>query len=507
MRLLIPLLAGALLLAPRPTCAQPDQERLSTLAHQAAADSYDLLYEVLSIPNDANDPAQVDANIAWTAEAFATRGFLVRELNTEGPPLLLAQRPRVEGLPTLLIYLQIDGQPVDPSAWDQEDPYRPVLKAYDGAAWQPLPWERLDGPVDPEWRVFARSASDAKGPVAMLLATLDAMEAEGLDPTFNIKVIMDFEEELGSPNLPGAVPVHREALAADALLIFDGPRHPTNQPMLTFGARGIALVTLTVYGARVSQHSGHYGNYAPNPGLRLAQLLASMKDEAGRVTLPGFYDGITITDATRALLAEVPDDEASIQRDLGIAAPDGVAPTLQEAIQYPSLNVRGLNAGWVGREVRTIVPATATAEIDVRIVPESDPERLVGLIRSHVEAAGYHLTDGPPTDAERMAHPRLASFTSRIAYGPFRTPMDAGVGAWLTDALTRAFGHPPIRKRISGGSIPISPFVNTLGIPAVTVPTVNADNNQHSPNENLRLGNYREGIQTFLAILTQPVDW
>lgn len=408
---------------------------------------------------------------------------------------------------TLLVYLQLDGQPVDPSRWQQADAWTPVLKERRGEEWVEIPWERLEsGAIDPEWRIFARSASDAKGPVAMFLTALDAMAAGGFAQQFDIKVIMDFEEELGSPHLPAAVGVHRQALAADSLVIFDGPMHYTNRPSLTFGARGIATIELVVFGPREPQHSGHFGNYAPNPAQRLARLLASMKDDEGRVTIPGFYDGVDLDAETRAILAGVPDDEAEIRRRIGIARPDAVAPTYQEALQYPSLNVRGMASGWVGEQVRTIVPSDAVAEIDVRLTPESDPERLLGLIRDHVRQAGYHLVEGDPTDEERLSEPRLARFTSTVSYAAFRTPFDSPVGRWLTAALLRAFDEEPVRKRMSGGSIPISPFVTTLGIPAVTVPTVNSDNNQHSPNENLRLGNFRDGIKTYLAILTESYE-
>jgi acetylornithine deacetylase/succinyl-diaminopimelate desuccinylase-like protein len=231
-----------------------------------------------------------------------------------------------------------------------------------------------------------------------------------------------------------------------------------------------------------------------------------MKDGAGRVTIPGFYDGVILDQETRAILAQVPDDEAAFRRDMGFAEPDAVAPTYQESIQYPSLNVRGMAAGWVGDEVRTIIPPTATAEIDVRLVPESDADRLIDLVSDHIRRQGFHLIEGTtPTPEERTAHPRLASLTHEVSYQAFRTSYDSRVGRWLDSALSRAFGASPVRKRMSGGSIPISPFVTTLGIPAVTVPTVNPDNNQHSPNENLRVGNYIDGIRTFLAILTEPI--
>ena len=316
---------------------------------------------------------------------------------------------------------------------------------------------------------------------------------------------MDFEEELGSPHLPEAVTQYKEKLAADMLVILDGPRHITNQPTLTFGARGIATIALTVFGPRVPQHSGHYGNYAPNPALRLSQLLASMKDDQGRVTIPGFYDGITLSDEVKEILRNVPDDEEQIQRSVGIARPDGVADTYQEALQYPSLNIRGMESAWTGNKVRTIVPDKALAEIDIRLVLENDPEKQIRLVKQHVINQGYHLVEGTPTEDERKTYTHLANFDYTVSYRAYRTDFDSEVGQWLYRALKRSFEVEPIRQRTSGGSIPISPFVNTLGIPAVTVPTVNRDNNQHSPNENLRMGNYMEGIVTCLGILTEKL--
>jgi acetylornithine deacetylase/succinyl-diaminopimelate desuccinylase-like protein len=201
----------------------------------------------------------------------------------------------------------------------------------------------------------------------------------------------------------------------------------------------------------------------------------------------------------------VPDDEQQIRERLQLGSVDKVGRFYQEAIQYPSLNIRGMRSGWINEEKRTIVPAWARAELDMRLVLESDSDRLVGLVADHIRRQGYHLTDGEPDVETRMAHEKIASLTWREHYQSFRTPFDSTVGNWLRGALRRAFEEDPIQIRMSGGSIPISPFVNTLGVPAVTVPTVNRDNNQHSPNENLRLGNYREGIQTMMAILSEPL--
>ena len=249
-----------------------------------------------------------------------------------------------------------------------------------------------DRDYDEDWRVFARSASDAKAPINSFLIALDIMDEQNLEPNYNIKVIMDMEEEMGSPNLPNAVKKYRKKLKADRLVILDGPRHPSNEPTLTFGARGIATIQLKVHGPKYPQHSGHYGNYVPNPAIRLSQIIASMKNQDGIVTIDGFYDGIEISDKARKIMAQVPDDEDEIRRSIGISEIDKVADNYQESIQYPSLNVRGLKSGWVEKEVRTIIPSFALAEIDVRLVKETDPNRLIGLIKEHIQKQGYHIT-------------------------------------------------------------------------------------------------------------------
>jgi acetylornithine deacetylase/succinyl-diaminopimelate desuccinylase-like protein len=430
----------------------------------------------------------------------------MRRLATGGIPLLLAEKPTPKAAKTVLIYLQIDGQPVDPAKWEQPSPWKPVLKEKNSEGkWVIIDDAKLQGTINPDWRIFARSASDAKGPAMAFFAALDLVRDLGASPNYNIKVILDFEEELGSPRLPDAVSKYRDALKSDMLIIFDGPRHVSNQPTLSFGARGIAEITLTTYGPRSPVHSGNYGNYAPNPAFGLSRLLASMKAEDGRVTLPGFYDGVVLTDQEKKILSEVPDKASEINTFLGIAQPEKVGPTFQEAMQYPTLNIRGLQALYVGEQARTLIPDKAVAELDIRLVPSSNAARLIGLVRQRVLEQGYHLLDRAPTEAERMQYPKIASMTSKVSYGAFQTAFDSETGLWLQRAMRRAFDKDPIRIRITGGSIPISPFVVTLGIPAVSVPTVNADNGQHAENENIRVGNYIDAIRTFAAILTEKL--
>jgi acetylornithine deacetylase/succinyl-diaminopimelate desuccinylase-like protein len=466
-----------------------------------------LYREFLSLPNDANYPDDIYNMIGWMEDAFGSRGFSTRRIPTEGSPLLLAERHVSDSARTVLIYLQSDGQPVDPAAWFQEDPYTPVLKERNSEGqFERIPWDLLRQSYDPEWRVFARSASDSKGPMTQFLVAIELLDEAGFNFDYNLKVIIDTEEEMGSPNLPEAVVANRELLAADMLLIFDGPPHPSNEPTVGFGARGIVTVTLVTYGPKFPQHSGHYGNFVPNPAFHMSRILSSMKSADGRVTLPGFYDGVTISDETREILEAVPDDETQILADMGLIKHDAVAATLQESIQYPSLNIRGLSSGWTGKESRTIVPATATAEIDIRLVKESDYKYLLDLVRTHIVDMGYHVIDHEPTDDERLNNSDIVTFTYTYNYGAYRSDMDATAGRMARGGMRHLYGKEPILIRTSGGSVPISPFVETLGVPAAKVPTVNIDNNQHSPNENIRLGSFIEGIAILMSVLSQTPD-
>ena len=482
-----------------------DSNEINSLARGKAQSAFKEYREFLSLPNDANKQDELIPNMIWCEEAFQRRGFTTERLKTKRLPLILAEKKYAGAKNTVLFYIQIDGQPVDPSKWFQEGPFIPTLKKQvKKDKWEIIPWESLYKNYDDDWRIFARSASDAKGPINSFLIALDIIAEKGIEPDYNIKVIMDVEEEMGSPNLPPAVKKFRKKLKADRLVILDGPRHPSNEPTLTFGARGIVTIQLKVYGPKFPQHSGHYGNYVPNPAVRLSQLIASMKDDDGKVTIPGYYDGITISEEARTIMSAVPDDEKFIRKSIGISESDKVANNYQESIQYPSLNVRGMQSGWVGKEVRTIIPSYALAEIDVRLVKETDPNRMIKLIKNHIKSQGYYIIDRDPKDNERSKYNKIASFNYRIGYQAFRTPVNSEIAYWLRAAIVNGFGKEPIIKRTSGGSIPISPFVNTLNIPAVTVPTVNPDNNQHSPNENLRVGNLIESIRTHVSLLVQP---
>jgi acetylornithine deacetylase/succinyl-diaminopimelate desuccinylase-like protein len=223
------------------------------------------------------------------------------------------------------------------------------------------------------------------------------------------------------------------------------------------------------------------------------------------VTLPGFYDGIALSEADKKDLNDIPEDMDEINSTLGIARPDAVGATYQEAMQYPSLNVRGIRAAWVGKEVRTIIPEEAIAEIDMRLVVESPGEKLMGLLKQYVEQQGFHLVEGEPTDEDRKQYPKLASLSYKLGSEPFRTDIDTELGHWLSRAMERLYGHDFVKMRTTGGSQPIAPFIKTLNIPAVSVRIPNPDNSIHSPNENIRVGNFFEGIETMVGVLTEKL--
>lgn len=484
-----------------------ERERIGQLADDYFLEGVTTLKDFLTIPNFGRKTTDIDQNVAWCEQAFQAIDFETEVLISEGVKHVLAQKTFKKKAPTILFYLQIDGQPVDSSKWFQESPFQPVLKDCEQADCTEISWNQLEENWDPDWKIFARSASDSKGPAVAFLQTLRILHEENIKPDFNIKVIMDFQEELGSPTLPALVKANRDKFVADAMLIMDGTRPPGNLPTLMFGARGIATMRLTVYGSKKNLHSGQYGNYAPNPVFMLSRLLGAMKDEQGMVQIPGYYEGVVMDEERKKIINTVPENKEELLKTLGIAKSEAVGGTYQEALQYPSLNVRGLRAAWVEDEVRTIIPSEVLAEIDMRLVPETPAERQISLVMDFVRSKGFHILENEPTDEERAKYSKLIKITSKIGSKPFRTELNSPLGDWLGNAMAHVFGEGNyIRMQATGGSQPIAPFITTLGIPAISVRIPNPDNSIHAPNENLRIGNFHEGLKMCLGILTQKYD-
>lgn len=464
------------------------------------------LKEFIAIPNDALKPDDIDRNIMWLKRKFGERNFNTAVLETENLPLFFAATPVDNEKPTVLIYMHLDGQSVDPSKWDQPDPYKMVLKIPEGDGFKTVSFDELGDDINYDWRLFGRSTSDDKSPIVTLLNTFDLLKKDGKELPFNVKVILDSEEEKSSKPLPKAVKQYRELLEADFLMIVDGPVHVTGAPTVVYGCRGITTLSLTTYGPIQPQHSGHYGNYAPNPGFQLAQLLASMKDTDGRVTIPGYYDGITLDEATKSILQSVPDSDEAIAEKLQFKSAEKVGGFYQEALQYPSLNIRGLGSGWIGEKARTIVPESATAELDLRLVVETDGNRLKQLVKDHIAKQGFTVLDHVPSQEERMQYEKIVTVKEGSVTDAFRTELNNPYGQFLTETLKNTFGSDVVQIRTMGGTVPIAPFINELKIPAFIVPMVNPDNNQHSPNENVKIGQLAYGIKMFYGILSTKVN-
>jgi acetylornithine deacetylase/succinyl-diaminopimelate desuccinylase-like protein len=504
-RLCLSLAVAASSLSASPAPAAPPPALPPEAAQKLAQGTFREYLELLALPNDATSAPDLQRNVDFLERAFRKRGFTTRRLEGNGKPMLYAEWPgKAAGAKTVLYYMHFDGQPVVDREWSQPSPWKPVVKQRNRAgAWEVVPSEALFAPaLDPELRVFARSASDDKAPIMIFLAAFDGLKQAGAEPANRVKVLLDGEEEKGSPSIRAVAEANKDLLRCDALVIYDGPRHPSGRPTIAFGNRGAAHVVLVVYGPREPLHSGHFGNYVPNPAVRLARLLASMKDDDGRVTVPGYYDRVQLSAAEKKILAETGDDEAAIRRRTGIRSAERVGANLQEALQYPSLNVRGMAAASVGDKASNIIPHQATADLDLRTTPETPPDYLFGLLEKHVEAQGYHLVKGPPTDEERAGYDKLATLTLESGSHAVRTPLDAPLGAWAYAALQQTSQHgAPVRIRMMGGSVPTDSLVEVLGAPFVIIPLVNGDNNQHTFDENIRIGHYVEGIRAMAGLL------
>jgi acetylornithine deacetylase/succinyl-diaminopimelate desuccinylase-like protein len=265
-------------------------------------------------------------------------------------------------------------------------------------------------PFDPEWRIYARSAGDDKAPVIALNAALDALKAAGQTPSVNVKFVFEGEEEAGSTHLEQVIANHKALLRSDIWLICDGPVHQSRAAQIAFGARGVVTATLTVYGAVRELHSGHYGNWSPNPAMMLAQLLASMKNGEGEVTIDHFYDGAEpLTSIEKRALAEMPEFDEQLKKELRLGRTDGGGRSLSELITLPSFNVRGMSSGRT-IDASNVIPSSATAAIDMRLIKGISHEQAISRVKAHMVKHGYFVVDRVPDAAMLLTHPRVVFF-------------------------------------------------------------------------------------------------
>ena len=512
------------------------------------------LREFLSIPNVASDAPNIEKNAARLKEMLEARGIETHLLSIEGRgPVVFGKLDTLGATRTIIFYAHYDGQPVDPAAWTDKSPFTPVLRDNSiEAGGKPIPFpdantssqihpaspastntetrhseqsevrfsierfwldesllssqRRTAGTYADDWRIYARSASDDKSPIIAILATLDALRAKNIPLAVNLKLVLEGEEEAGSTHLQQTLQLHKNLLQADLLITGDGPVHQSGRPLVFFGNRGDIGLDLTVYGPIRSLHSGHYGNWAPNPAMTLSRLLASMKDDQGRVLIPGYYDDVVpLSPLEQAALNAMPVNDPDLQRELGIAKPDGGGKKLVELLQQPSLNIRGIRSGSVGEQATNIVPDKAEASLEARLVKGEDPQKKFDQIASFIRKQGFFLVDHDPTIDERRAHTLIAKIINEGGYRASRTRMDLPASKALVRVMQDATNNHTVVAPLLGGSVPMYIFED-LGLPWIGVPIVNYDNHQHSSDENLRLGNLWQGIETYATLLAD-LDW
>jgi acetylornithine deacetylase/succinyl-diaminopimelate desuccinylase-like protein len=491
------------LFLPWPAQADPAAVAAAARAWRSAHEQQivDGFAALLRLPNVASDDVNIRRNAKHIGDLLRPRGFEVRLLEAPGsPPAVFAERHTPGANTTLMIYAHYDGQPVSPDEW-ASDPWTPTMR--DGPVELGGRIVPMQAPFDPEWRVFARSAGDDKAPIVALTAALDALAAAGTDLSVNLKLFLDGEEEAGSPHLQEVLSSHRALLDADLWLFCDGPVHQSRRWQLLYGVRGSHGFDLTLYGANRPLHSGHYGNWAPNPIVRLAELIGSMRDPAGNILIDGFSDQVLAPSALElAAIAAAPRVDQDLVRELGMGRPE-TEERLDLAILRPGLNLRGIRSGDVGAQATNSIQTSATASIGLRLVPAQTPEYLHATVERHIAGQGYLVVYDEPSPEQRAAHDRIARLDWEAGgYPAYRAPLDLPIAESVANIVNALRDDELLRMPTMGGSLPIYVIEQVTGSPVVILPIANHDNNQHGRNENLRLQNLWDAIEIYAAVLT-----
>jgi acetylornithine deacetylase/succinyl-diaminopimelate desuccinylase-like protein len=442
----------------------------------------DEFVELLAIPNVSRDRATIQKNAEFIAAMMRQRGIASKLVAVEGAnPVVFGEVTTPGATRTIVFYAHYDGQPLDPKEW-KTPPFTPTLK---------------DG------RIYARSAGDDKAPIMALMAAVDAIRAARLPLKSNIKFAFEGEEEAGSMNLAKILAANKDLFSGDVWLVCDGPLHQTRRPLIYFGARDGVRLDLTVYGAKNELHSGHYGNWAPNPALLLARLLVSMKDDSGRVLVDHFYDDVApLSETEKRAIADAPDIDDDLRKEFELGATDGAPKKLVELITQPSLNIRGMASSRIGAAASNVIPSTATASIDIRLVKGMDPSRTVDRVVDHIRKQGFFVVDRPPTAVERTTRAKVVEVSrGQPGLGAVRTPMDLPISQEVIRVVESVRGA-AVKLPNMGGNLPLADIEHSLGTRTIVIPIANHDDNQHSFDENLRLENLWDGIELMAALLT-----
>ncbi|MFY9746443.1 MAG: M20/M25/M40 family metallo-hydrolase [Acidobacteriaceae bacterium] len=481
--------AALLILAPALAQTPAQAANQYTTAHRSPLTQS--FSSFLSIPNVAADPDGLRRNAGLLIRELQRRNVDARLLEIpDAPPVVYGRIDTPGAKHTIVFYAHYDGQPVTPSEWDIPTPFTPTLRTIDG-----------------EQRIYARSAGDDKAAIFAQLTALTALRAANIPLHANIRFVWEGEEEAGSPHLEQILTANSALVHGDVFLICDGPVDQSGAQTVVFGARGDTHLAITVYGPHHGLHSGHYGNWAPNPALMLAQLLAGMKDANGHVLIPHFYDGIApLSPTEKAALARAPVNDPMLMHAFWLGHTENAPAHLLSLLNQPSLNINGLSSGATGAHAANVIPPTATADLDLRLVVGIDwrvqQQRVVDYVRSR----GYFIVDQEPTQQILTSHPRVAMILrDQASYNAVRTPMDLPIAkqviAAVQSAATENGRGQVVLLPTMGGSVPLGAMERAARTRTITVPIANYDDNQHAANENLRLQNLWDGTATMAALL------
>ncbi|WP_412029719.1 dipeptidase [Deinococcus yunweiensis] len=431
------------------------------------------LFELLRIPSVSADPAyaaDVVRAAQWLQTKLASLGFTARVDATAKHPVVYAERLDAPGQPTVLIYGHYDVQPEAPLEEWVSPPFEPEVR---------------DG------RIYARGSTDDKGQAFAHVRGVELLLAHGPLPV-NVKFLLEGEEEIGSPSIIPYLQEHAEELSADVILISDGSRFAADVPTITYGIRGLSYVEIHVQGANRDLHSGSYGGAAPNPINALCEIIAGLKDDQGRVTIPGFYDGIEpLTDQERQMWASLPHDDSEFAASIGASALPGEAgySVLERIWGRPTLDVNGIWGGYQGEGSKTVIAAKAGAKVSMRLVPGQDPERVTRLIQEYV-----------PQIAPQGVQVEVVNHHGGQ---PMKFRTDSPYIHAANRALKRVYGREAVFAR-TGGSIPIvAAFADILKTEVLFVDLGLNEDAPHSPNESFAVQDFENGILTSAYVLEE----
>jgi acetylornithine deacetylase/succinyl-diaminopimelate desuccinylase-like protein len=464
------------------------------------------LSNLVTLPNIATNLDHMERNAEHLTGLLESRRFDVRLLRAEGgPPAVYGQRLSDQAELTVVFYAHYDGQAVVPELWSS-DPFEVVVRTGRlEAGAKEVPFEELKVPINPEWRLYGRSTSDDKVSIIALLTALDALDAAGIEPGINIKLLLDGEEERSSPHIPEILRSNIDLLAADLWVFCDGPMHQTRLPQVVYGVRGVTSVHITSYGPAVGLHSGHYGNWAPDPGMVLARLITSMRDADGNLLIDGIDELVRpLSKTAMAAIEDAPPVDEQLKQDLALGWTEGQPTPLAERITRPAINLLGFSVGQVGAKAKNAIPPLAKAVVGFRLVPDVTPEAVRAATERHIRTQGFHIVHEEPDEGVRREHARVVWLEWKMGYPALATDMDLPISKAIARIVDEAVDGPIVLTPSLGGSLPLHIFSEILDAPPiVVVPIANHDNNQHAPNENLRIKNLWLGVEIYAALMAR----